>query len=134
MSRRRRRALAAAAIAAALAVVAFVVWPLANGAASRGRVPQATIAVGDALGSGDLAGFARALGPRPFSFPDDHGPHPEFRTEWWYYTGNLETAAGRHVGFQLTFFRTALAPPDRGAAAAAHPRGERTSSTSPTSP
>jgi predicted secreted hydrolase len=99
----------------AIAVVAFVVWPLATGAASRGRVPEATIAVGDALGSGDLAGFARALGPRPFSFPDDHGPHPEFRTEWWYYTGNLETAAGRHVGFQLTFFRTALAPPDRGA-------------------
>jgi predicted secreted hydrolase len=100
-------------IGAALAVVAFVVWPLANGAASRGRLPEATIAVGDALGSGDLAGFARALGPRPFSFPDDHGPHPELRTEWWYYTGNLETAAGRHVGFQLTFFRTALAPPDR---------------------
>ena len=115
MNRRRRRALAAVAIAVAIAVVAFVVWPLANGAASRGRVPEATIAVGDALGSGDLAGFARALGPRPFSFPDDHGPHPEFRTEWWYYTGNLETAAGRHVGFQLTFFRTALAPPDRGA-------------------
>jgi predicted secreted hydrolase len=115
MSRQRRRALAAVVIGAALAVVAFVVWPLANGAASRGRVPEATIAVGDALGSGDLAGFARALGPRPFSFPDDHGPHPEFRTEWWYYTGNLETAAGRHVGFQLTFFRTALAPPDRGA-------------------
>ena len=115
MNRRRRQALAAVAIAVAIAVVAFVVWPLANGAASRGRVPEATIAVGDALGSGDLAGFARALGPRPFSFPDDHGPHPEFRTEWWYYTGNLETAAGRHVGFQLTFFRTALAPPDRGA-------------------
>jgi len=102
-------------IGAVLALVAFVVWPLANGAASRGRVPEATIAVGGALGSGDLAGFARALGPRPFSFPDDHGPHPEFRTEWWYYTGNLETAAGRHVGFQLTFFRTALAPPDRAA-------------------
>ncbi len=115
MSRRRRRALAAVVIGAALAVVAFVVWPLANGAASRGRLPEATIAVGVALDSGDLAGFARARGPRPFSFPDDHGPHPEFRTEWWYYTGNLETAAGRHVGFQLTFFRTALAPPDRGA-------------------
>jgi predicted secreted hydrolase len=113
MSRRRRWALAAVVIGAALAVAAFVVWPPANRAASRGRVPEATIAVGDALGSGDLAGFARALALRPFSFPGDHGPHPEFRTEWWYYTGNLETAAGRHVGFQLTFFRTALAPPDR---------------------
>jgi predicted secreted hydrolase len=78
-------------------------------------VPEATLAVRDALGGGDASGFARALGPRPFAFPADHGPHPEFRTEWWYYTGNLETAAGRHVGFQLTFFRTALAAPDRGA-------------------
>jgi predicted secreted hydrolase len=76
----------------------------------RGGV-QATLAVRAALGAGDLAGFARATAPRAFSFPADHGPHPEFRTEWWYYTGNLETGAGRHFGFQLTFFRTALAPP-----------------------
>jgi ABC-2 type transport system permease protein len=89
---------------------AFWLWPLVNGPASRGGV-QAMLAVREALGSGDLAGFARAMAPRPFAFPDDHGPHPEFRTEWWYYTGNLETSAGRHVGFQLTFFRTALAPP-----------------------
>ncbi|HKI01323.1 MAG TPA: lipocalin-like domain-containing protein [Thermoanaerobaculia bacterium] len=54
--------------------------------------------------------YARALGPRSFRFPADHGPHPEFRTEWWYYTGNLETAEGRRFGFQLTFFRSALAP------------------------
>jgi predicted secreted hydrolase len=55
---------------------------------------------------------------RAFSFPQDHGPHPEFRTEWWYYTGNLATAEGRRLGFQLTFFRSALAPemPERGSA------------------
>ena len=41
--------------------------------------------------------------------PRDHGPHPEYATEWWYYTGNLESADGRHFGFQLTFFRSALA-------------------------
>ena len=70
---------------------------------------QGSLAVAEALGGGDLAGFARADGPRPFSFPDDHGPHPGFRTEWWYYTGNLQAAGGRHLGFQLTFFRTALA-------------------------
>jgi predicted secreted hydrolase len=76
-----------------------------------GRRPvQATVSVTEALGGGDLSGFARARGPRPFSFPADHGPHPEFRTEWWYYTGNLGTAEGRRFGFQLTFFRTALAP------------------------
>ena len=68
-----------------------------------------TMAVGEALG-GPTAGFERALLPRPFVFPADHGPHSGFRTEWWYYTGNLETADGRHFGFQLTFFRIALAP------------------------
>lgn len=55
-------------------------------------------------------GFERVIGPRAFKFPDDHGPHPEFQTEWWYYTGNLETADGRHFGYQLTFFRRALTP------------------------
>jgi len=106
---------AAIAVAGALVVAgAFWLWPLVNGPASRGGV-QAMLAVREALGLGDLAGFARAMAPRPFAFPDDHGPHPEFRTEWWYYTGNLETSAGRHVGFQLTFFRTALAPPEPGA-------------------
>jgi predicted secreted hydrolase len=56
------------------------------------------------------------MAPRPFSFPADFGPHPEFRTEWWYYTGNLSTREGRRFGFQLTFFRSALAPsmPPRG--------------------
>ncbi|HEV7255268.1 MAG TPA: carotenoid 1,2-hydratase [Mesorhizobium sp.] len=40
------------------------------------------------------------------SFPRDHGAHPEFRTEWWYVTGWLETEDGRDLGFQVTFFRT----------------------------
>ncbi len=70
----------------------------------------ATISVVSALGAEDGRGFARAAAPREFSFPRDHGPHPEFRTEWWYYTGNLQTRDGRHVGFQLTFFRNALGP------------------------
>ena len=70
------------------------------------------------------AGFAQALAPRPFVFPRDHGPHPQFRQEWWYLTGNLEAADGERFGFELTFFRFALAPPgrpgrDRDAAAAA---------------
>jgi predicted secreted hydrolase len=55
-------------------------------------------------------GFARANAPREFRFPDDHGPHPEFRNEWWYWTGNLVAAGGRAFGFELTIFRTALAP------------------------
>lgn len=55
-------------------------------------------------------GFAHVTTPRDFEFPADHGPHPEYRTEWWYVTGNLYTDAGRHFGFELTIFRYALAP------------------------
>lgn len=57
--------------------------------------------------------FARALEPRTFVFPQDHGPHNDFQLEWWYYTGNLADASGRHFGYQLTFFRNALVPPDQ---------------------
>jgi predicted secreted hydrolase len=59
----------------------------------------------------DTSGFARADGPRLLAFPADYGPHPDFQTEWWYYTGNLEAEGGRHFGYQLTFFRRALLPP-----------------------
>ena len=99
-----RVALGIAAVAVALGVAFFALWP----AGSRPRI-EATVAVREALAD-DRAGFTRALAPRALSFPSDHGPHPDFRTEWWYYTGNLRTAAGRHFGFQLTFFRIALAP------------------------
>ena len=56
------------------------------------------------------AGFARALEPRQFTLPQDHGPHLEYQTEWWYFTGNLETVEGQHFGYQLTFFRRGLSP------------------------
>lgn len=56
------------------------------------------------------SGFAKALKPRPFRFPADDGPHPEFQTEWWYLTGHLETSQQRHFGYQLTFFRRGLQP------------------------
>lgn len=60
----------------------------------------------------DSERFARALEVREFDFPRDHGPHDEYQTEWWYYTGNLSTPEGRHFGYQLTFFRRALVPPE----------------------
>jgi predicted secreted hydrolase len=62
------------------------------------------------LGGGVDAGFARATVPRELVFPADHGSHPEFRTEWWYFTGNLATVEQRHFGFELTFFRYGVAP------------------------
>lgn len=46
-----------------------------------------------------------------FEFPRDHGVHPDFRTEWWYFTGNLEADDGTPFGFMLTFFRSATLPP-----------------------
>lgn len=45
-----------------------------------------------------------------FSFPRDHAAHPDYRIEWWYYTGNVETREGRRFGYQLTFFRTGVVP------------------------
>ncbi len=70
----------------------------------------AQVDVTGVLGGTPAPGFARAMAPRAFVFPADHGPHPEFRSEWWYFTGNLADANGCHFGFQLTFFRVALAP------------------------
>jgi predicted secreted hydrolase len=49
--------------------------------------------------------YRLALPNYRFEFPRDHFNHPDFRTEWWYYTGNLRTAEGRRFGFELTFFR-----------------------------
>lgn len=72
---------------------------------------RATLDLGETLGGADTVGYARALEPRPFVFPADHGAHPDFRTEWWYVTNNLETASGRRFGVHFTIFRSALAPP-----------------------
>jgi predicted secreted hydrolase len=66
----------------------------------------------DVLGGQDATGYSLALGPRVFTFPLDHGPHPDFRSEWWYFTGNLATQQGRRFGFQFTLFRFALRPDD----------------------
>ncbi len=55
--------------------------------------------------------FRRALPGYVYRFPADHAAHPEFRTEWWYYTGHLTSSEGNQFGFQLTFFRHALRPP-----------------------
>lgn len=46
-----------------------------------------------------------------FQFPRDHGSHPEFQTEWWYFTGHL-AASDRRFGFELTFFRVGVDPSD----------------------
>lgn len=58
----------------------------------------------------NLDAFDRAVTQREWNFPRDHGAHETFQTEWWYYTGNLETADGRHFGYQFTIFRRAISP------------------------
>lgn len=73
--------------------------------------PQNSIA--EMLSAPAEKGFAQALLPRVFQFPQDDGPHPQFQTEWWYWTGNLDTLENRHFGYQLTFFRRALRPQPR---------------------
>lgn len=70
-----------------------------------------SLSLADALGT-DIDGYDRAFRPRPITFPSDHGPHPGFKLEWWYLTGNLNDTDGHPFGYQVTIFRNALAPPD----------------------
>jgi predicted secreted hydrolase len=90
----------------ALTVVAVIGW---FGGRSTPLPPdQGGIPLGDFL-TADGEGFARADQPWQFSFPADHSAHPAYRTESWYFVGHLATRQGRQFGFQLTFFRFALA-------------------------
>jgi predicted secreted hydrolase len=49
--------------------------------------------------------WKQALPGYRFRFPRDHASHPDYKIEWWYYTGNLLTEDGRRFGYQITFFR-----------------------------
>src|ERR1700692_325596 len=53
-------------------------------------------------------GYKNALPGYAYQFPHDHFNHPDYQTEWWYYTGNLKAADGHRFGFELTFFRQAV--------------------------
>ena len=69
-----------------------------------------SIRVDQRMGAPPDPGFERALEPRAFEFPRDHGAHPGFATEWWYFTGNLYGPDGRRFGYQFTLFRVGLEP------------------------
>jgi predicted secreted hydrolase len=90
---------------AALAAL-FAAW--LNEQRGESKSAHARLDIGSLLSSPDVDGYLRADAPREFRFPTDHGPHEGFRTEWWYFTGNLADGAGRRFGYQLTFFRSAL--------------------------
>lgn len=72
--------------------------------------PAPLLAQGFAGLGTDAEGFAIPQPDPVFDFPADHGPHPEFRIEWWYLTATLEAADGAPFGLQWTLFRSALAP------------------------
>jgi predicted secreted hydrolase len=55
-------------------------------------------------------GWREATAGYQYLFPRDHASHNDYKIEWWYYTGNLETVSGRRFGYQLTFFRTGITP------------------------
>ena len=63
----------------------------------------------ESLAAEDKQGFERVYQPRRFVFPEDFGSHDNFRSEWWYFTGNIQNRQGRKFGYELTFFRFALA-------------------------
>ena len=99
-----------AAVPAATAVLIAAVAAASGAMAdTAGPAPPAdTASTAPPVDTGDPAPRAGRVVPGyPFRFPRDHFGHPEFESEWWYYTGNLFTASGRHFGFELTFFRRA---------------------------
>ncbi len=89
--------------------ILLVLSLLLAGCGSR-NAPTISANVVEAMSGTANAGFARAFEPIEFKFPRDHGAHPDYRTEWWYYTGNLSGENGEQFGYQLTFFRSALVP------------------------
>jgi predicted secreted hydrolase len=91
-------------------LILFILVLLMAGCAPAASQGVASANVVAALSGEVDAAFARAYEPMPFSFPHDHGAHPQYQTEWWYYTGNLADAQGNQYGFQFTIFRSALTP------------------------
>jgi predicted secreted hydrolase len=66
---------------------------------------SAPFSTADVLRGEDAENFAQVARARDFRFPEDFGAHNAYRTEWWYFTGNLEESFGGKFGYQLTFFR-----------------------------
>ena len=100
-----RIAIVIVSLLAVLAILGGGIYTLDRN--SRQSEVSASLSLSDALNPGS-AGFESVTAPRKFAFPDDHGPHPDYALEWWYFTGNLDSPDGRHFGYELTFFRIGL--------------------------
>ncbi|WP_316195097.1 lipocalin-like domain-containing protein [Bradyrhizobium sp. SZCCHNRI3052] len=77
-------------------------------------LPRLAHAQGFAGLSDSADGFAPVTPGRAFGFPADHGPHDDFRIEWWYVTANLSDSSGKAYGLQWTLFRSAARPGPQG--------------------
>jgi len=108
---------------AGLIGIALVALAAARAAGGREAAPLAA-SLETLPAAGPAAGFARATVPGAIEFPRDLGPHNDYQTEWWYYTGNLDAADGRRFGFQFTIFRRALTPEEAAANAAGGATGQ----------
>jgi predicted secreted hydrolase len=92
-------------------LISLAMLALATAVSAQVGNPTADTTRLGALRAGSLPpGFDLVTAPKPFEFPLDHGPHPNFRHEWWYLTGHLDAPDGEPFGFELTFFRFALKP------------------------
>src|SRR6476661_8945845 len=81
-----------------------------GGAVALGLGGKAALAQGFAGLGMNGGGFASVIPGKAFAFPADHGPHPDYRIEWWYVTANLVDSAGVIHGAQWTLFRLASRP------------------------
>jgi predicted secreted hydrolase len=107
---RIRSIVASIGIAAGLVTLVVLWWPQQRPQPTSNAAATATGFLEQTLREVAAPGFARAVAPIELQFPRDHGPHPNFKTEWWYLTGNLEDPTQRHFGYELTFFRNAVSP------------------------
>lgn len=109
------------ALSAKLAALALGAAMLASTVAARGatasreasaekRIAPSTRVV--AADGTNASHFSIAEAPYTFVFPRDHGAHPGYQSEWWYYTGHVRAKDGRRFGYELTFFRVGLKPGD----------------------
>ncbi len=73
-------------------------WPQAEPTGTVAQPATGSSRLSELLGDAGMGAYASAIEPRAFSFPADHGPHPGYRNEWWYLTGNLDAESGERFG------------------------------------
>src|SRR3990170_2451128 len=76
----------------------------------RVRCAGAAICLAGATLAAQVPAWKEAAPGRPIVLPADHASHPDYKLEWWYYTGNLDAADGQRFGYQITFFRIGVDP------------------------